>query len=510
MFAFFAVVLVSISSRIVSLFLFGEPFQLYDESRVNVTTRLQQQHQQRQKKPEPDTELNMDYPELPKLFAVTYQRDDTYFRDPNATVVDWEYFPKSLREPSRDASWTEAVTSSSLPMGAARCESVLATIETSPPPVRKPSGRACEGFDGILHINRFDRGGATGTAFFLFAVAMLAWADQHNYLPWIHIDSDFTKPIWDPIVHTQGGDVRFEAMAGAEISWARDPRDTGWNIFPGKPLAGEEQPLRPETFLKTGTGVWEHYFLPPNDFVPGDASCKDKPLVRFDEDHVVPGLHSNAPWAPRAGRYSESAIVLRQDLSLDRFFAPQRKRGAQVTKRHIRFNSVMERRADCVFPNPEYSLGMHIRHGDKMLEREIIEVNRFLPFAEAFVANDGGKIYLATDSSEVVKTILEDWPSHVADRVVRQPAMEGLTSNTTAAFDLGISPHRTNVEALTDILALSRCTFLLHGLSAFSEAVFFLNPGLMERSINLDDPLYVKYKPEYFVKMVMPLGKKKP
>ena len=72
MFAFFALVLVLIPSRIVSLFLFGEPFQLYNESRVNLTTRLQQQHQQQQKKPEPDTKLNMDYPEL---FAVTYQQD---------------------------------------------------------------------------------------------------------------------------------------------------------------------------------------------------------------------------------------------------------------------------------------------------------------------------------------------------------------------------------------------------------------------------------------------------
>jgi hypothetical protein len=78
-----------------------------------------------------------------------------------------------------------------------------------------------------------------------------------------------------------------------------------------------------------------------------------------------------------------------------------------------------------------------------------------------------------------------------------------LTRNETAAFDLGVSPHRTNVEALTDVLALSKCTFLLHGLSAMSEAVLYLNPGLVARSINLEDEVYEKFGPEEFVQTLM-------
>jgi hypothetical protein len=430
------------------------------------------------------------------------EEEDMYFRDPDAPVADWKYFPQSRREPRRDASWNDA----SPPLNENECERFMENIDTSPPLLREPSGEACEGYDGVLHINHFDPGGASGASFFLFNIGMLAWADQHNYLPWIFIDDNYTRPIWDPIVHTNVTEnITYVMMTGMDIGWARDPKDSEWHIFPGKPY--RKEPAHSKRFVLTGTGVWEHYFLPPNDFVAGDASCRNKPVVYMNEDHIVPGIHSNAPWAPRAWRYSESTRILRKELSWDSWFKPQRKRAAEITERYIRFNPMMERRANCAFPNPEFSLGMHIRHGDKT-ERHIIEPDRFLVFAEAFVNNGGGSIYLATDSSSVVETILKDWPKHVVDHIVYQASVKGRSSNDTAAFDLGISAHRTNVEALTDVLALSKCTFFLHGLSAMSEAALYLNPGLVARSINLEDKLYKKFRPEFFVNSIMPLGKK--
>ena len=74
------------------------------------------------------------------------------------------------------------------------------------------------------------------------------------------------------------------------------------------------------------------------------------------------------------------------------------------------------------------------------------------------------------DSALVMEEIHEKWPKKVRDKIVHQPNVLGLTRNTTAAFDLGISQHRTNIEALTEISVLSKCTYLLHGLSAMSEA----------------------------------------
>lgn len=429
--------------------------------------------------------------------------EDMYFRDPNATVVDWPYFPPSRREPRRDPLWTNA----GLPaLNKKECDLFMSNVDTSPPPKRKPSNKACDGYDGVFQIQHYDQGGASGTAFFLFTIGMLAWADQHNYLPWIHIKDDWTKPIWDPIVHTNiTEEIKFEMMKGMEIGWARDPSDHRWHKFPGKPYV--EEKLYPKKIVLRTTGVWEHYFLPPNDFVPGDKSCRYKPIVMMNDDHIVPGIHANAPWAPRAWRTVEAPYILREDDTWDEWFEPQRKRGAEITERYIRFNPMMERRANCAFPNPEFSLGLHIRHGDKYIERDVIETDTFFKFAEAFVNNGGGAIFVATDSSKVIKQIKNDWPKHVVDHVVHQSSVKGLSSNQTAAFDLGISAHRTNVEALTDVLALSKCTFFLHGLSAMSEAVLYLNPGLVARSINLEDEMYQDYSPEDFLKKIMPLGK---
>jgi hypothetical protein len=46
--------------------------------------------------------------------------------------------------------------------------------------------------------------------------------------------------------------------------------------------------------------------------------------------------------------------------------------------------------------------------------------------------------------------------------------------------------HRVNAEVLVDILALSRCSLLLHSYSAVAEASLYLNPSQL--SVNLEDP----------------------
>jgi len=446
--------------------------------------------------------------EYPSGDAPETDDEDMYFRDPKAPVADWHYFPPLKQEIRRDPSWAQAGKELP-PMRKEDCDAFLQNIDTSPPPRREPSNEACNGYDGVFQIQHYDKGGASGTSFFMFNVGMLAWADQHNYLPWIHIEDNYTWPIWDPIVHTNvTKHTEFTMMEGMEIGWSRDPDDPRAHLFPGKPFVKE--PLQPKTFVLNGTGVWEHYFLPVNDFVPGDLSCRDKPIVKMDEDHIVPGMHANAPWAPRAWRYAEPDYVKRWDLTWDKFFKPQRRRGAEITDRYIRFNPMIEKRVNCAFPDPEFSMGMHIRHSDKVVERRVIHTDEFLVFAKTFVWNGGRSIYIATDSTKVIDSIMETWPEEVISHVVYQGSVLGRSTNTTAAFDIGVSRHRTNVEALTDVLALSKCTFFLHGLSAMSEAVLYLNPGLISRSLNLEE--YHKederFTPTYFVNHIMPLGDK--
>lgn len=132
------------------------------------------------------------------------------------------------------------------------------------------------------------------------------------------------------------------------------------------------------------------------------------------------------------------------------------------------------------------SLGIHIRHSDKGVTRGgVIALSDFFPYAKAFVENGGGSIFVATDSSLVIEEITSKWPKDIRSHVVYQGGTT-LSRNDTGSFDLAVSHHQTNLEALTDILALSKCTYLVHGFSALSEAAIYLNPSLIERSVNLE------------------------
>ena len=94
-------------------------------------------------------------------------------------------------------------------------------------------------------------------------------------------------------------------------------------------------------------------------------------------------------------------------------------------------------------------------------------------------------IQYPSDSALVLEEIHDKWPTNVRD--------------TTAAFDLGISQHRTNIEALTEISILSKCTYLLHGLSAMSEAAvsrsFFVSCAFFVHELNTQTPLTDVYQP---------------
>jgi hypothetical protein len=388
--------------------------------------------------------------------------------------ANWNYFPDIPEQSVKDIE---------INLDPSKCSSLI--LDASIPARRPPSQGACDGYNGILHIQQGDFGGASGTIFFQYLVGFLFWADQHNYKPWVHLN-DFSTPIYDQTIHNQGPGVNFTMMGGMRVSWANDPRDPRFK-FPGRPKLEYGRELEHTDFYFKGTGVWDHYFEPVSDFSPGDPSCLTKPLVELDYLQISQGLHAQAPWGVHAWRYWMPEYIQQPQLPFEDWFAPQRKNASRIVKRYIRFNAHMEQRAACAHPNPENSLGMHIRHGDKGIERYVIPVAAFLPYCSAFVAQGGNSIYLATDSALVVEEIMRDWPRNVTSRIVRQQEVKGLSRNDSAAFSLGVSAHQTNVEALTDALALSKCTYLLHGFSALTEAAFYLNPKLLGRSVNLDD-----------------------
>lgn len=382
-------------------------------------------------------------------------------------------------------------------------------------PQRTPTHTACssDSVQGIYHIAMGDIGGAAGTVFFQFVIAQILYAEQHGLKPWVHF-SNVSHVIYDNAVHaTKSSGVTLTAMTGRNATYYRRPGGHRRDSTPGPP--DMRKPLKRETMHFAGTGVWEHYFEPVSDFVPGDRSCASKMYVTMDLYLITPGLHGYADYAPRCWRYKYMPdYIAKPHLGITEWLEPQRKTAFAVTQKYIHPRPYLKIAAakvnpDCSLSNP--CLGLHIRHSDKASGRRVIETAEFLPYAQAFLnaaARKGSSphIYLATDSTLVIQEIERTWPIAIRDTIRSAGDSVLRSSNEVAVFDLdGASQHhRTNQEILIEILALSTCQFMVHGFSAVSEAAVWMGLHLHNQSVNLEDPDHLNVQQfETLVQMVV-------
>lgn len=191
---------------------------------------------------------------------------------------------------------------------------------------------------------------------------------------------------------------------------------------------------------------------------------------------------------------SYSDYITKPHIPINDWLAPQRQSAHDVLKRYIRFLPHIEAKAENVNPHCSMQnscLGIHIRHSDKAAGRRQVHTDEFLPYVEAFL-NAGGKwVYLATDSEKAVEHIMNKWPENVL-KVIRSMGDDVVRSNNfQAVFDID-SHHRTNEEILVEIRALSKCQFMIHGLSAVTESSIWINIDLHYTSVNLEDPQHPK------------------
>jgi len=362
----------------------------------------------------------------------------------------------------------------------------------------------CQGYHGILWIRQGDREGAAGTIFFLFVLNQLIYADKYHLLPWIHLNN-VSHHVYDASVHGPSRTAttfRVRLLEGYMASSREESNNNGGagagagGFCPGKPiLPSSTGQLQSQEILVTGNGVWNSYFEPVSSFDPRQAhntSCHQLFVLTLTPAQILPGLHLDCPWSVRAWRYGGLADAQRLDhFSLQEWLRHHRERGARMVQKYVRPIASLRRAA--ILANPPTTtqcLALHVRHSDKANRRKRIKLQTFLPYVEAYLRQvTNGRIYLATDSSAVLERMQETWPLHVVKRVQTQGANVIRSSNRSAVFDLGkYEHHRTNWEVLVDILAMSRCSSFLHGLSAVSEAVHYFNPRLQNRSVNLEDP----------------------
>ena len=357
----------------------------------------------------------------------------------------------------------------------------------------------CANYDALLHIKSGDKGAAAGTLFFQYVINQLIYADLHNLMPFIHLNN-ITHNVYDDDVHGTGEGLNLTITSELEVPWVNDTKHPERPSFPGKP--GSRNNLKGEKKVWfRGTGVWTHYLEQVSEYDPQNSLCQKLPYVNLTYKHLNPGIQFSAPWAVRSWEYAFLPNYLMHNRSsptgLRDWFAPQRLRAHEIVTKYYRFHAPLRQAAMELVPNGTRCLAVHIRHSDKAgLARTKIPHDAFLPFVDAYLQNGGGdKVYLATDSSNVVERVQKEW-SHVTlvvqGGIVRSAVFKPV-------FRQG-SHNRTNTEVLVDILAMSRCQYMIHGYSAVSESSHYLNPTLHNRSVDLEDPNHIS--PLQFGKLV--------
>ena len=345
----------------------------------------------------------------------------------------------------------------------------------------------CSNFSGVLHIKSGDRGAAAGTMFFQYVINQLIYAEMYNLMPFIHLDKN-SSHVFDDDVHGVGGGLNLTIPCELVVSVQRDETIPDGGSWPGLPRSCENSMKQKKKLWFRGTGVWNHYLEPVSAFDPNHRECQNLPYVTLPYDQLTPGIHVYAPWAVRSWEYRMLPSYLQhnrtQRTGLHDWYLPQRLRGHRIVTKYYRFRSHLQVAAKELVPDGTQCLAVHIRHSDKGgLARTKIPVNSFSPYVDAYIQNGGDKVYLATDSSSVVTSIQALWKS--AMLIIQSGIVRSDSFNPV--FQRG-NHNRTNTEVLVDILAMSRCQFLIHGFSAVSESAFYLNPNLHNRSIDLEDP----------------------
>ena len=405
----------------------------------------------------------------------------------------------------------------------------------------------CQYYDGVLWISQGDRNGAFGTIFYLFVLNQLLYAERYNLQPFIHL-TDVSRHVYDPEVHGYLGATTYSMGPEMEVTWEEyiDPLVPG-KIFryPGRPVVKKETPESDVKILEVqGTGVWNSYYESVVPLTLGSSNrksnfqvnittpCLNKPWVHLQSDEqLVHGLHLNCPYCVRAWKYGGVPPSLRQQDSVspssyhDWWYPMRHKAAWMVSKYYHPKSHLLEaaRKAirstikDATNDNQlnhnhketTKCLAMHIRHSDKANKRAKIALEAFLLYCQAYAEAGGKTIYLATDSSRVIDKIKEEWPPHVTSLIVWQHNVIR-SPNETAVFDPAVLSftnengggggqqhhHRTNSEVLVDILAMSHCQWLVHGLSAVSEAAIYTNMKLHDSSVNLEFHRYYKRNPQ--------------
>jgi hypothetical protein len=342
----------------------------------------------------------------------------------------------------------------------------------------------CSVYKGILLITDLGSAEGVGTAFFNLLVDQLIYADMYELMPVI-LPNNRSAPCFDANVHNvntttilfSGGVGRANPIIGkgaleCRLVW----RGRKQNIaYPGPPLW--ETLSQGKLVSVTGNSLWSSYFEP---FLPGQNACSNLlPTLNLEFYVERPSLHKCAPFGIRSWPFRGLPLALRpqSNETVSQWLHQMRLRASVVVHKYFRLLPHLRELVKQTNPSNR-CLAVHYRGTDKSNGRRKTPLKRFEMYMKAWK----GDVFLATDDATIVSAA-KTWVE--GEIYYQKQAVRSISAVPT--FKLYANQtHRTNVESLIDIYAMSRCQYLLHGFSAMAEAVIYL--GIPQPiSINLDD-----------------------
>ena len=433
-------------------------------------------------------------------------------------TVNDVFFPKQDTDRIMTPSGVKSISGGDEIMLADRHQSTAAKTTTTNK--HGDDDDVCFHYDGILLISHADKDGFA-TVFFLYVMNQLLYAERHNLLPWIHLDSQTNTHVYD---HREHGDatakspltLQLTVLNGLHWDTFHDDINGQDYQFPGAPILNYKHPQSESSSITLdGTGIWSSYFDPPSRLDPirhlanpihkksssSSSSCHTKPIFQLTLPQIEPSLMVYCPDSVRAWRRKSTPPALAQwSKPYQDWFEPMRSRAHGIVHRHYHPTDEMLLKAHTANPvveSEESCLAVHIRHSDKADRRKRIPLDDFRPYIEAYFqaalwVGTTIIIYIATDSNQVLKDIYDTWPKKLTSYIRFQQASDAdgpvlRSDNTTAVFELSNNHHRTNTEVFVDILAMAQCEFMVHGMSAVTEAAHYLNLRLHNQSVNLEE-----------------------
>jgi hypothetical protein len=237
----------------------------------------------------------------------------------------------------------------------------------------------------------------------------------------------------------------------------------------------DDRSFRPAALANSS---WETFFEP----VIPKCSPKSALHVANKSDQWYRNLRLRSPYSVHQWQSQTEGKQVKYN---EPWYRHQRSEGARMFQKYIRIRPEILARANHAFERllgGRACISLHLRGTDKGDGR--IKTNLSQAFDQVdrrLRSGNENAIFLATDDEGFLEAATKRYNNSTP--LYYFPAVR--THGKLPTFKVH-DPVQASMEVLRDIIAMSRCTYLVAGASSVSEMVMYINPQLHKSSVLVD------------------------